>query len=788
MLISKLNMSFSRFLLLICWVSMMTVSMPLYSQNDSNDLEVRPDDIIELSNGNRFVGEIILETNDFVKFETSGGSTKIQRADIVRIFYKNTPEVVYKKRLRSLDATDYESQVNLADWCLESGINLRDSAITHLQAAVYLNAAKTDALERLVPLYISREFLTVNSDSREVNLREECEILLRGIRAGVQIDGLDIRDNAIRSLIRVGDIQAAVLILEAIASGDRDLPNTISAMRRLVVLYDALGRQTDSRSMALQLREDGGGSDSEVLLREIRWAAEDEAAGIAGSADKLENLMEDLLVLGDADGKAYLYRGSVRLLNDDLKGAEADFSKAFAQGEVDAKAATTYALSFARKGDFTKALGLLSSVADSDTSPVDWRLVEAYVLESQGDIVAALNLYEEARLQPDAGWQAKLLAFSAKRRVDPDWDPVPAIQDLMQSDILSSAAFAECCLLLGDEFLQRGENANARRWLEYANASGLDTPELKSRLAMAQSGPGGNIDRARSLLSGVTELDKFNPDAWNAYARFLFSAKDYVGARDSLSTCIALFSSEEKESSALVMPPTLRWAMSALRQVERVLGEEYWSDDFVRESGSALRNNWSEEESFGINVSLVNGMVSFEGIQRFQPDRLTTIKREILTPRLSAIRSSLTLLKAGEGTRVALRIEDQSGGGVVFFRDPDGVLGFALLGNDEPMVVRTDSEDLAEEYDLIPTRWDVSPEGHSLEIAFSSRDSGGKGEAEIWFDGIRIAKDVPYRVSRKRGVQAGVSGQAPLDEAWNLQVEMFEVFRKRAKEVQDREF
>ena len=119
MLKSKLNMSFRRLLLLICLISMVTISVPLYSQNDSNDLEVRPDDIVELSNGNRFVGKIILETNDFIKFETSGGSTTIQRADIVRVFYKNPPEVVYKKRLQSLDSADYESQLNLADWCLE---------------------------------------------------------------------------------------------------------------------------------------------------------------------------------------------------------------------------------------------------------------------------------------------------------------------------------------------------------------------------------------------------------------------------------------------------------------------------------------------------------------------------------------------------------------------------------------------------------------------------------------------------------------------------------------------
>ena len=79
----------------------------------------------------------------------------------------------------------------------------------------------------------------------------------------------------------------------------------------------------------------------------------------------------------------------------------------------------------------------------------------------------------------------------------------------MQSDILSPAAFSECCLLLGDVYLQRRQNANARRWLEYAVASGMDSPELRVRLAMAQAGPGGNQDRARELLANVTEEDQY---------------------------------------------------------------------------------------------------------------------------------------------------------------------------------------------------------------------------------------------------------------------------------------
>jgi len=598
------------------------LGVSILAQSPAEDLEVRPHDVLELANGNRFVGKIILEREDFVKFETAGGSTTVQKSNIVRILYSNPPEAVYEKRLKKIEQTNYDDQMELADWCLDSEINLRSMAIVHLESAVMLDPGKPDAFERLLPLYIGREFTTTDEDQRDRNLLRESEILLIGIRAGVNRAGLDLRDSAIRSLIRIGDLEAAVILLEELAKGDREDPSVVTAMRRLVVLYDALGRTEDSRNIALQLREGGGGSDTEVLLREIRWAAEDHAARIPGSGEKVEALMEDLLAFGDASGRAYLYRGSVRLLDGDLPGAEDDFRKAFSAGEVDAVAATTYALSFARKGDFQRALDLLASTAESEMAPVDWRLVEAYVLESQGDLSSALRLYEEARTRPDSTWQASILSISARRRIEPDWDPVPSIQNLMQSDILSAAAFSECCLLLGDVYLEQGLNAAARRWLEYALASGMNTPELRVRLAMAQEGPGGNLERAKGLLETVTEEDPENPDSWNAYARFLYAMKDFPEAREALLRSINLFSKDQRESQSVDMSTSLSWALRSLRKVDRILGQEYWVDDFRRESGSALRNNWLEEESFGINVNLVDGMAVFDGVQKISTGQI----------------------------------------------------------------------------------------------------------------------------------------------------------------------
>lgn len=758
-------------------------SVPVLGQEDV-DYQIRPFDQVELANGNIFEGHIISERPDGIQLEMVGGTAIFPKGDIVRVLRKNPPEKVYQLKVsKNLDADSYRSQLELGSWCLQPEVNLRDLAVVHLENAITLDPSKPDPYQSLFSIYDSRDVNSLSPDRREALIHAQCSVLLSGIRSGVTIDG--IRERAISSLKEAGQLEAAVMLLEKMSQGDVSDEAVSWALRNLVVLLDALGRGEESRSAALRLRNSGGGSDNEVLLREIAWAAQDHASGVEGAREQVESLVEALVESGGDSGSAYLYRGSARLLDDDLEGAEADFKKAFQAGMVDGKSATTFALSFARQGYFEKALGLLGAAASSDSVPIDWRLVEAYVLESQGDDEAALALYEEAGRQEGALWQANLLAIEARRRIEPAWDPTESIQAVMRSDILTPAAFAECAMVLGDHALRRDKLPEARRWLEYAIASGLEGPDVLLRVALAQRGPGGDPERARNALDQVVALDPENPDGWNALAEFQHRSGDLSGSRTSIENAISIYPDELRESSSPDIPAALSWAKRSLRRIDRTLNQEYWYDDFQREDDSSIRNNWLEDEAYGISVSLRNGSVFMDGVQKYQPDRLTTMKREILTPRLTGIRSTIRLLSSGMGTRIALRMEDQSGGGLVFYRDPDGVLGFAVLGGSDVEMIRSDNEEEKEEYDLVATIWPKESVAHSLEIAFTE---DGREGAEIWFDGVRIARGISYQPSRKRGLIGGLSGQAPLDEKWGIEVESFEVFRRKAELNREREF
>ncbi|MGE4620431.1 MAG: tetratricopeptide repeat protein [Planctomycetota bacterium] len=776
-------------LLLLLLVSFSTVDLP---GQDSEDLQIRPVDVVELTNGNKFEGRILSERSNSLQMETTGGTVTLDKADIVRVLYRNPPEKVYQVKLRrELDETSYESQLSLGRWCLDPQVDLPSEAILHLELANRIDPDKESSYSLLFPLYDVRDTSAFTTEELSELLMREMTVLFAGIRVDQRRGDssfavlADVKKRASTLLWRMGHPQGAILLLQDMSEGDLEDPQVAWALRELVVMLDSLGRSTESRAAAMKLRTIGGGTDAEVLLREISWASLDHAAGVEGAREKIESLVADLVENGGDVGQGYLYRGSARLLDDDLQGAEDDFKNAFQAGMVDASAATTFALSFARQGFFAKALGLLGAAASSDAVPVDWRLVEAYILESQGDIEGAVDLYSEAGRQDGALWQAKLLAVEARRRNETDWDPTVAIQQVMRSDVLTPAAFAECSLILGDHSLRKGQLPQARRWLEYAISSGYAGPDLLLRVAMAQRGPGGDPVRAREALMQVVELDPGNVDAWNALAEFQHRSGDLASARDSIEMAMSLYPEKLRNSSSPDIPAPLRWAQRSLRRIDRTLQEEYWFDDFQREADSAIRNNWLEEEAYGVSVSLHDGSVFFEGTQKYQPDRLTTMKREILTPRLTGIRSTIRLLDSGPGTRVALRIEDQSGGGLIFYRDPDGVLGFAILGGSKVEMIRSDDLDNGEEYDLVTTSWPSGKLAHELEITFTE---DGREGAEVWFDGVRVARGVPYRPARKRGLVGGISGQAPIDEVWGLEIESFEVFRRKAVVTQDREF
>ena len=72
------------FVFLIC-----SLGLPVLFAQDDEDLQIRPLDIVELVNGNRFEGRILSERTDGIQLEMAGGTATFLRADIARVLHRN---------------------------------------------------------------------------------------------------------------------------------------------------------------------------------------------------------------------------------------------------------------------------------------------------------------------------------------------------------------------------------------------------------------------------------------------------------------------------------------------------------------------------------------------------------------------------------------------------------------------------------------------------------------------------------------------------------------------------
>ena len=202
-----MKMQFLLCLLLVCF----SCSPTLLGQEDE-DLQIRPLDIVELVNGNRFEGRILSERPDGILLEMAGGTATFLRSDIARVLHRNPPEKIYELKVaRSLDPESYESQVELGKWCLGPDVNLLELAVGHLEDAIRIDPRNPAPYELLFPIYDARETNEISDEAREKLLLAECDTLLSGVRSSVSIEGIEKR--AVTALKQVGHVPTRIVVV-----------------------------------------------------------------------------------------------------------------------------------------------------------------------------------------------------------------------------------------------------------------------------------------------------------------------------------------------------------------------------------------------------------------------------------------------------------------------------------------------------------------------------------------------------------------------------------------------
>ncbi len=785
---SRIDMKHSTVLWLVAacllWVSGSVSAV----QPDERDTEVREFDRVVMKTGEELTGEIYDDTPIQFWLRMKDGAQKFLTEDVQRIDRRNPPEAAYRARKRLLDDTDPDAQRTLAEFCVQ--YELRPESIKHYEALAKLSPADPDVYLALLAIYQQTPDIQKTGERRD----QEIAVCSRGIRAGVLNPDLHYR--VARLVELTGDQDMAIYLLRRVL----ELPEAAIENHRkrikkdLVRLLVATG---DPEAAERELDSDGGAegqSEIELLVLKAKWLLEDVAAGDDNAKAKFNETIEQAIALDRDNAGARLLRACYLLLEEDFEAAQKSFTEAMSRGASGPSLALSYALNFARSGDSRLATELLATVRNAPGADELSKLIQAYIHENLAEDEAAWELIQEAVGEEGASWQTWLIYLQALTRFQPDTDIRPAAEHFLSMFGHNEIAFSECAILLGDAALRRGDGAEARRWLAYAAETDSGDFELLLRLGCAHLAEGGDLVRARRALEQAHELDAIHQDVRNALGCLEYRSGNLEIARRWFTGVIGEY--EEKMLDESKPPKTLAYALRGIQLVEGVLDEELWVDSFDRE-GSSILNNWVEQETFGVTMSLQGGAATFDGTQAYEADGLTVLHRALDPEELSRFRCRIRLSRGADKTRVALRFENMDGTeGIVFFRDLDGVMAFAENSKREFEAHRPkeeaspdgatpkDSDEADDPFDMQRAVWKADAKWHVLEVRLDPKQPG---KAELYFDGVRVARNVKIPGRGRAGLRCGVSGQAALGVPYRFEVDDFEVFRRRAKSGSSRQ-
>lgn len=756
----------------------------LRAQSDELPIEVREfDKVIRKSDGKEFIGTIVTENNVTVEIVLeSGAGTSFRPEELARIERRVTPTQACQNRVRTrLDESSYESQLELGLWAAQYP-ETREQALAHLVAATKLDPKRSDPYEALGPLFDVVELSERTEEQRDLELG----VYMRGLEAGLEWPELSLRA---ADLFEASDDRwGAIYMLRQVLKEAGERSEQIKkAEQRLSRLLDRDGRREEAREQveATLAKEAADGNPSvPLLLLKAKWLLEDFVNGATEAGSPFLDTIGQVLDQDRQSPEAFILRGSYFLIAEDFAKASDDFDKARNSGAVGGIHFLTYALLFARQGNFGTAEQGVNAVRKVSALRHARRMVEAYLRENEGNGSEAIGLLEESLGEESAPWQVWIQYLQTRKRLDSDASIENDASRFLERFRNNPIAFSEVAVLVAEDALRSGDSAKARRWLDYAGMVVSGDAEFYLRVGQAHLREGGDPMRARAALEAARADAPTSADVLNALA-YLDYREGKLGQAAALFEQVVNSFPEDQRDQA--NPPTaLAYALRGKAAVDAASQEETWLEDFARDDSKKVLNNWQEEETYGIEVGLRGGSSYFQGTQAFQDDGLTVLFRELSSDRLSRVRSMIRVHSGGEDARVGLRLEDGDGrSGLVFFRGKDGILKFSINRGQESEIFEPppplegrgedDPEHPSDKYDMVSVEWPDAGAAHTMEIRFDAES----GDASLFLDGIRVARniDVPF-YGRRGEIRVGVSGAASLGDSYHFEVRDFEIFRR----------
>lgn len=406
-------------------------------------------------------------------------------------------------------AADTASDLQSVQQLLDKG-DLKGAAI-ELKNASRADPANADLHVRLAQLLLKLG----NAPGAEVEARSA---LARGADEAV------VAPILAESLVRAGKYE---LVLKEVPAGDR--PAAAESEVRLARGIANLG--LNHHQEAEPLLRDAARLDphaigpklglARLLLQQhsVPAASEQVEAALAIDAKDAQALLmkADVLRLsGDADGALALYdgllarlpdnlaahlgRANLRILKNNLSGAEQDLKTVLEQAPNDMRTNYLLGVLYARKNDFVKANAVLEKQGDRFGDFPPGLLLLGSVETSLGqNAQAEANLLRFLARVPNHPMATKLLAEIALRQKEPA-KAVDYLERLVKVTPDDAAVWAS----LASAYVAVGKIDKASDALDHAQALASDDPRVRTGLAVARISV-GQTDQALSQLEQVFE-------------------------------------------------------------------------------------------------------------------------------------------------------------------------------------------------------------------------------------------------------------------------------------------
>ena len=785
------------------------------------DADYRVYDLVKLKTNPKAFECTVIDKGDRVTIQRKGrsGSVTIERAEIEKITPRQTPLSAYEERAKLVAETARgDLHRRLAEWCLQQ--SLQQQAEVELGKAAEAASAPLEAnlhRERLVGLLEARAWVQSPTEPKLLEqilrLAEAAEqsgspsARLQLARARVALElGLDSSAREILgsccTLLQAAAAAPAAadepfpveLDPEAPRERFRDrcgLPfvpplseddgeeedgedeqeppapedaTTLTGLTRAQqtlfrVAHTLLGEQL----LRAQHVEEAGEAFQAVL---DAWTSDPRAAAgkaralaAQGELEQAAGLLRTALGPNPNDRDLLLVQGQIDYLQGNAKRAVSTLEKAVAQAGPEGTLAyrwarTALGLAQVLAGQLTDADAAFLA-ADSDPGFAPARLGRGLVAEFQGDPDAARTHYQEAtRLDPSHGEAHYALAHAQ----------LEAGQLEAAEASLRAALEAGYVLELGVSSLvevawAREDADAATRLLELLyRVEERPGPRLLSALGNAYLGQ-GRVQDAEGLFRKALEQDASHVPSLRGLAYCAYSQEQLAEARQLFERLLA----DER-----VDP----WASAGIAALERQASRRVWSDGF---SGGALQTLWKRDVDYGLQITPEDDHVVFKGSQQNDAQGITSLMRRVEGEQVVQVEATLEL-PAG-GYRAGVRFEGERGG-VVVFRDFDGVIRYALGAR------RGDWKD--------PVELGTWPASGAHRLAIDLQDPS-RGGVVFRLDG-KALNDTPVEVQglrfsgkRKQGqqpsVQVGIYGRGQaLGQRVEFRCDQVEVFVERVTE------